>query len=136
MANLQAELATYKEQGHGDLAAEVKRLKLQLEEQKRKNKRMWRLQCTQSQEQEDVIAQQQREIDRLKGTRNRDESPLVVEPIPLVPDSDGTPLAKRFPSSMVLMSHIRLLPVRGHSKPSLCHLHRSQEYNQPFCHLG
>ena len=91
MANLQAELATYKEQGHGDLAAEVKRLKLQLEKQKRKNKRMWRLQCTQSQEQEDVFAQQQREIDRLKGTRNRDESPLVVQPIPLVPDSDRTP---------------------------------------------
>ena len=91
MANLQAELATYKEQGHGDLAAEVKRLKLQLEKQKRKNKRMWRLQCAQSREQEDVFAQQQREIDRLKGTRNRDESPLVVQPIPLVPDSDRTP---------------------------------------------
>ena len=48
VANLQAELAKSKEREHDDLAAEVEGLKQQLEEQRKKNKRMWRLQCAQS----------------------------------------------------------------------------------------
>ena len=48
VANLQAELAKSKEREHGDIAAEVEGLKLQLEEQRNKNKQIWRLQCAQS----------------------------------------------------------------------------------------
>ena len=91
VASLQAELAKCKEREHEDLAAEVESLNLQLEEQRKKNKRMWRLQCAQSREQEDMIAQQQREIERLKGTCDRGEAPPTVESIPPGSDSDGTP---------------------------------------------
>ena len=48
VANLQAEFAKCKEQEHGNLAAEVEGLKLQLEEQRKKDIQMWRLQCAQS----------------------------------------------------------------------------------------
>ena len=41
VASLQAELAKCKEREHEDLAAEVESLNLQLEEQRKKNKRMW-----------------------------------------------------------------------------------------------
>ena len=47
-----------------DLSGEVERLKLQLKEQDKKNRHMRRLQCAQSQEQEDTIARLQREIAR------------------------------------------------------------------------
>ena len=49
-----------------DVREEVARLKQQLEQEKLKNKRMWQMSCQQSREQEDVIAFQKREIDRLK----------------------------------------------------------------------
>ena len=97
VASLQAELAKCKEREHEDLAAEVESLNLQLEEQRKKNKRMWRLQCAQSREQEDMIAQQQREIERLKGTCDRGEAPPTVESIPPGSDSDGTPSRSEVP---------------------------------------
>ena len=79
-----------KEQECGELASEVQSLKLQLKEQEKKNKHMWRLQCTQSREQEDMIGHQQREIEHLKGASDRGESPPVMELSPLGSDSGRT----------------------------------------------
>ena len=84
------ELAKCKEQEGGDLATEVESLKLQLREQEKKSKHMWRLQCMQAQEQEDLIARQQREIQHLKGISGQSESPPVVELDPLGADSGRT----------------------------------------------
>ena len=66
---LREELMKYKEQESGDLASEVESLKSQLREQEKKFKHMWRLQCMQGQEQEDLIARQQGEIQQLKGAK-------------------------------------------------------------------
>ena len=86
---LREELAKCKEQESGDLASEVESLKLQVREQEKKSKHMWRLQCMQAQEQEDLIARQQREIQHLKGASAHSESPPVVELDPLGADSGG-----------------------------------------------
>ena len=51
---------------------------------------MWRLQCAQSREQEDTIACLQREIEHLKGSFARSESPHAFELDPLGPDTGGT----------------------------------------------
>ena len=72
---LREELTKCKEQESGDLDSEVESLKLQLREQVKKSKHMWRLQCMQAQKQEDLIARQQREIQHLKGASAQSESP-------------------------------------------------------------
>lgn len=87
---LREELTKCKEQESGDVASEVESLKLHLREQEKKSKHMWRLQCMQAHEQEDLIARQQREIQHLKGASAQIESPLVVELDLLGADSGGT----------------------------------------------
>ena len=50
----------------GALAAENKKLKEELQAAKDRYKKMWRMTCEQSREQEELLAAQKEEIDRLK----------------------------------------------------------------------
>lgn len=125
VAALRAELSKCKEQECGDLASEVESLKLQLKEQEKKNKRMWRLQCMQSREQEDIIACQQREIEHLKGASDQGESPSEAELSPLGSDSGGMTSHQEVPNQdgsvvVVLVSPCQVAqPVISPPSPSV-----------------
>ena len=72
------------------MSGKVERLKLQLKEQDKNSKQMWRLQCAQNREQENTIECLQREIEQLKGASARNESPYMAELSPLGPSTGGT----------------------------------------------
>ena len=78
-ARLTEELARVPTASTGGTAADVEKLKEELRAAKERYKRMWRMTCEQSREQEELLATQQEEINRLKS-RDKVAPPRIPSP--------------------------------------------------------